>query len=690
MQVARRAPIGLTRNIGIMAHIDAGKTTLTERVLYYTGVSHKIGEVHDGTAQMDWMPQEQERGITITSAATTCFWRDHRINIIDTPGHVDFTIEVERSLRVLDGALAVFDGVAGVEPQSETVWRQADRYRVPRIAFVNKLDRVGANLDRCVEMMRERLGARPVRMQVPVGIEDGFVGVVDLVSQNAIIWDDETLGAEYHEDEIPGELADECAAARDELLEAAADFDEDLMQRYLDGNPGEEDQIRQAIRAGTLEGKLVPVLCGAAFRNKGVQPVLDAVVDYLPAPSDLPPVSGVNPKTEKAERRKPDQKDPFCALAFKVQNDSYAGQLTYFRVYSGQLAVGKAALNASKNRKERLSRLLQMHANKREELSEVGAGDIAAAVGLRWTTTGDTLSDNKHPLLLESIEAPEPVISIAIEPRTLADQEKLTQALERLSAEDPTFVVRLDEETGQTLISGMGELHLEVIVDRLRREFNVEANVGDPRVAFRETATEPAEAVGEVDKQIGAKTHRANVRLRVGPGGRGSGVVFTNEADPLAVPPQVVPAIEESVRGSLESGVLAGYPVVDIVVTLVGGDHHEVDSTELAYKIAASIGLREALRTAKPALLEPIMASQLVIPEEFMGDVVGDMNRRQGKITGMDSRGTTQILDADVPLRQMFGYTTELRTITQGRATYTMQFSHFDAVPDQIAKGIIG
>jgi len=673
-----------------MAHIDAGKTTLTERVLYYTGVSHKIGEVHDGTAQMDWMPQEQERGITITSAATTCFWRDHRINIIDTPGHVDFTIEVERSLRVLDGALAVFDGVAGVEPQSETVWRQADRYRVPRLAFVNKMDRVGANFERCVGMIRERLGANPVRMQLPLFNGDAFVGVIDLLARRAIVWHDESLGAEFHLEDVPAAMAEEVAVAREALTEAAADFDEDLMRRYLESEPVEDDQIRMAIRRGTLENKLVPVLCGAAFRNKGVQPVLDAVVDFLPSPTDLPPVVGTNPESGKEERRKPADSDPFCALAFKLQTDSYAGQLTYFRVYSGKLAAGKAALNASKQRKERLSRLLQMHANKREELEEVTAGDIAAAVGLRWTTTGDTLCDNKSPLLLESIDAPEPVISIAIEPKTLADQEKLTQALERLAVEDPTFVVRIDDETGQTLISGMGELHLEVIVDRLGREFNVVANVGDPRVAFRETATTEAEADGQVDRQIGAKTHRAAIRLRVGPGGRGSGISFVNEVQPSVIPNNFAKAIEESVRGSLDAGVLAGYPVVDIEVALVGGVHHEVDSSELAYKIAASIGLREALRAAKPALLEPIMAVQIVVPEEFMGDVVGDMNRRQGKITGMDSRGTTQILDADVPLRQMFGYTTDLRTITQGRATYTMQFAHFDAVPEQIAKGIIG
>jgi elongation factor G len=690
LELGKRAPLGLTRNIGIMAHIDAGKTTLTERVLYYTGVSHKIGEVHDGTAQMDWMPQEQERGITITSAATTCFWRDHRIQIIDTPGHVDFTIEVERSLRVLDGAVAVFDGVAGVEPQSETVWHQADHYAVPRIAFVNKMDRVGASFEKCVEMIRERLGARPVRLQLPVGIESGFKGVVDLLAGQAIIWHDDVLGAEFHHEPIPEELAEESATAREQLIEIAADFDETLMESYLEGRPMSIEQVRTALRVGTLKNAIVPVLCGAAFRNKGVQPVLDAVVDYLPSPLDLPPVTGTHPHHGKEEHRRPDDSEPFCALAFKVQNDAYAGQLTYFRVYSGSMQAGKAAENTSKGKKERLNRLLQMHANKREELTEVHAGDIAAAVGLRFTTTGDTLCDPKAPLLLERIEAPEPVISVAIEPRTNADQEKLAQSLERLSIEDPTFVVKVDEETGQTLISGMGELHLDVIVDRIRREFGVEANVGDPRVAFRETSTTGAEAEGTVDRQMGTKTHRATVRLRVSPGARGSGIVFRNEAPVDQIPVAGAKAVEESVRGSLGAGVLAGYPVVDVEAILVGGVNHEVDSSELAYKIAASIGLREALRASRPALLEPVMAVQVVIPEDFMGEVVGDLNRRQGKIKGMEARGTMQIVEAEVPLRQMFGYATDLRTVTQGRATHTMQFSHFSAVPDQIAKEIIG
>jgi elongation factor G len=688
--LAKRVPIGLIRNIGIMAHIDAGKTTLTERVLFYTGVSHKMGEVHEGTAQMDWMPQEQERGITITSAATTCYWRGHRINILDTPGHVDFTIEVERSLRVLDGAIAVFDGVAGVEPQSETVWHQADHYGVPRIAFVNKMDRVGANYERCIEMIRDRLGARPVALQIPYGAEDTFVGAIDLIEQKAIVWDDESLGASFEMREIPAQFAAAAAAGREAVIEAAADFDETLMERYVAGEPVAVEDIRRAIRSGTLKGAIVPVLCGAAFRNKGVQPVLDAIIDFLPSPEDLPPVKGTNPDTGKEERRKPSDDEPFTALAFKVQNDAYAGQLTYFRVYSGTLEAGKAAQNVVRNKKERFGRILHMHANKREELKEVCTGEIAAAVGLRFTGTGDTLCEIGHPMLLESIDAPEPVISIAIEPKTQADQEKLTQALAKLVLEDPTFVVQMQEETGQTLIRGMGELHLEIIVDRLRREFNVEANVGDPRVAFRETVAVEAEADGSFAKQIGGKTHQATVKLRIGPGQRGSGVVFGNDAPVEQIPKTSVDWIEESVRGSLGNGVLAGFPVVDLRVTLTGGVNHEVDSTELAYKMAASAGVRDAMRAARPVLLEPIMAVQVIVPEEFMGEVVGDLNRRQGKITGMASRGVVQVLDANVPLRRMFGYTTDLRTVTQGRATYTMQFAHFDIVPEQIAKTIVG
>jgi elongation factor G len=688
--VAKRASIGQTRNIGIMAHIDAGKTTLTERVLYYTGVSYKIGEVHEGTAQMDWMPQEQERGITITSAATTCFWKDHRINIIDTPGHVDFTIEVERSLRVLDGAIAVFDGVAGVEPQSETVWHQADTYRVPRICFVNKMDRVGADYYRCVEMISDRLGARPVKMQLPIGAEDTFAGVVDLIEGRAVFWNDNSLGAEFRFEEIPNGMRDEAMAAREALIDAAADFDEALMEGYLETGSASPEEIRRGIRAGVLQNELVPVFLGSAFKNKGVQPILDAIVDYLPSPTDLPPVVGVHPHTQKEESRKPAYDDPFAALAFKVQNDAYAGQLTYFRVYSGQIEAGKTALNTSKGKRERLNRLLQMHANKREELKIVRAGDIVAAVGLRLTSTGDTLCDDKKPLILERIEAPEPVISIAIEPKTVADQDKLSQALDRIALEDPTFAVKMDEDTGQTLIKGMGELHLEVIVDRLKREFNVEANVGEPRVAFRETITETAQAEGDVDKQIGGKTQRASVTLKVSPGERGSGNVFRSALPSNVIPLECLRAIEDAVLGSTDAGLLAGYSMVDIDIELIHVVHYEVDSSELAYKIAASIGLREALRKAKPALLEPIMDVQVVCPEEFMGEVVGDIQRRQGKIKGMAPRGILQVIDADVCLRQMFEYTTHLRTVTQGRASYTMQFGSFDFVPEQIAKTIIG
>ncbi|MCP4601444.1 MAG: elongation factor G [Proteobacteria bacterium] len=688
--MVKRVLIGQTRNIGIMAHIDAGKTTLTERVLYYTGVSHKIGEVHEGTAQMDWMPQEQERGITITSAATTCFWRDYRINIIDTPGHVDFTMEVERSLRVLDGAVAVFDGVAGVEPQSETVWHQADNYKVPRIAFVNKMDRIGADFDRCFEMIRDRLGARPVQMQLPIGEEDKFIGVVDLIEPRAIIWDNESLGAVFHIKDIPTDLRDKVRDAREALIEAAADFDEELMESYLENASIEPSAIRKAIRRGTLANEIVPVFCGAAFRNKGVQPVLDAVVDYLPSPTDLPPVSGVHPDTEKTESRQPSEKEPFAALAFKVQSDAYAGQVTYFRIYSGSIDAGKTALNASREKRERVGRLLRMHANKREELKGAGAGDIVAAVGLRFTSTGDTLTDPKHPLLLERIHAPVPVISIAIEPKTMADQEKLSQVLERIAHEDPTFIIKTDDETGQTIIKGMGELHLEIIVDRLRRDFSVEANVGDPRVAFRETVTKAKESETNVDKQIGGRVHKVSVVLRVQPGDRGSGIVFKNDTNPAEIPEKFIPAVEESVRGSLDSGVLAGYPIIDIEIIFVKGVHHEVDSSELAYKIAASIGLREALRGANPALLEPVMAVQVVIPEEFMGEVVGDINRRHGKITGMNSRRTVQMVDAFVPLRKMFGYSTDVRTLTQGRANHSMQFAYFDFVPEQVARTIVG
>ncbi len=688
--VTKQPALDMTRNIGIMAHIDAGKTTLTERVLFYTGISHKLGEVHDGTAQMDWMPQEQERGITITSAATACNWRDCRINIIDTPGHVDFTMEVERSLRVLDGTIAVFDGVAGVEPQSETVWHQADKYRVPRICFVNKMDRAGADFCRCVEMISSRLRARPVSMQLPLGRESEFAGVIDLLEQRAIIWDEDSLGTVFRYAEIPPQMQDESAEARDAVLEAAADFDEQLMVAYLEGQAIPVERVKAALRKGTLANAIVPVYCGAAFKNKGVQPVLDGVVDFLPSPLDMPPVVGVQPASGKEVIRRPATTEPFTALAFKVQNDAFAGQLTYIRVYAGQIEAGKKVQNATRDRKERLNKLVRMHANKREELSAVSAGDIAAVVGLKFTATGDTLCAEGVDVVLESIDAPEPVISIAIEPRTSADQEKLTTALERLAFEDPTFVVKVDEDTGQTLISGMGELHLEIVVDRLRREFNVEANVGEPRVAFRETVTTTGTAIGVFEKQMGAQNHRASVPLKVCAGNRGSGIVIHTEGLPVAIPPVCVESIRESVRGALDSGVLAGYPVVDVEVTILRDLQHLVDSTELAYKIAASIALRDALRNASPVLLEPIMGVQVVVPEDFLGDVVGDLNRRSGKINGMGTSGIMQTVDVHVPLRKMFGYTTDLRTLTQGRATHTMQFSHFDAVPQEISKAILG
>ncbi|MBN2528327.1 MAG: elongation factor G [Deltaproteobacteria bacterium] len=688
--MAKKPSIDHTRNIGIMAHIDAGKTTLTERVLFYTGISHKIGEVHEGTAQMDWMPQEQERGITITSAATACLWKDFRINIIDTPGHVDFTMEVERSLRVLDGAIGVFDGVAGVEPQSETVWRQANKYHVPRLAFVNKMDRTGADFERCVKMIRERLGARAVRMQLPYGTESSFKGVIDLLGENLLVWDEESLGSVFSAESIPDDYLGEAAAAREELIEVAADFDEEIMEAYLEGGDIPLEKIKAALRKGVISCSLVPVYCGSAFKNKGVQPVLDAVVDYLPAPVDLPAVRGIHPHTGKEVVRLPSEKEPFSALAFKIQNDSFAGQLTYIRVYSGAFEAGKRVQNVGKKKKERINKLLKMHANKREELSRISAGDIAAVVGLKFTATGDTLCEEGEELLLESIEAPEPVISIAIEPRTAADQDKLSNALQKLAFEDPTFVVKTDEETGQTLIRGMGELHLEIVVDRLRREFNVEANVGEPRVAFRETATMSSKAVGDFEKQIGAATHKASVSLEIRPGKRGEGVVVINDATDSGIPPECIGSIEESVRGALESGVLAGYPVVDVEVIISKDMQHSVDSTELAYKIAASIALRDALRNAKPVLLEPIMNVQVVVPDEFLGDVVGDLNRRQGKINGIENSGMGQLVEVNVPLRQMFGYTTDLRTLTQGRATHTMQFSHFSAVPKEIANAILG
>lgn len=676
------------RNIGIMAHIDAGKTTTTERILYYTGVTYKMGEVHEGTAVMDWMAQEQERGITITSAATTCFWKEHRINIIDTPGHVDFTIEVERALRVLDGAVAVFDAAAGVEPQSETVWRQANKYHVPRIAFMNKMDKIGADFFMSVNSMIERLGANPVPVQIPIGTEEKFRGPIDLVKMRAFYFDDETLGAKFVEDEIPDEYRAQAEEYRDKMLEILADVDEVIMEKYLNGMEISEAEIKAALRKGTVELKITPVLCGSAFKNKGVQLLLDAIVDYLPSPIDIPPVSGKTLDGEDAIRRASDD-EPFSALAFKVMTDPYVGQLTYLRVYSGVLTAGSYVYNSSKNKKERIGRLLKMHANKREEIKEVRAGDIAAAVGLKYTLTGDTLCDESNPIILEAIEFPEPVISIAIEPKTKADQEKLSQALMKLAQEDPSFRVTYDEETGQTLISGMGELHLEIIVDRLVREFNVGANVGKPQVAYRETIKSPAKAEGKFIRQTGGRGQYGHVLLEIEPLGKGKGFEFVNKIVGGVIPKEYIPAVEKGIVEAMESGVVAGYPVVDVRATLYDGSYHEVDSSEMAFKIAGSMAFKEAAKKALPVLLEPIMAVEVVTPEEYMGDVIGDLNSRRGKVQSMEKRGNAQVIKALVPLAEMFGYATDLRSKTQGRATYTMQFSHYEEVPKNIAESIV-
>jgi elongation factor G len=687
--MARTVSLEKTRNIGIMAHIDAGKTTTTERILYYTGINYKIGEVHEGTATMDWMVQEQERGITITSAATTCLWRDHRINIIDTPGHVDFTIEVERSLRVLDGAVAVFCSVGGVEPQSETVWRQADKYRVPRLAFVNKMDRVGADFFRVVRMIEERLGARPAIVQLPIGAEDKFVGIVDLVTMKAVVWETESLGAKFHEEEIPPELKAQAEEYREKLLEAVADSDEAILDKYLEGKEITESELRAAVRAATLSLKIVPVLCGTAFRNKGVQPMLDAVVDYLPAPLDIPAVKGVEPGTVKAEERPARDDAPFAALAFKIMTDPFVGTLTFFRVYSGALASGASIYNATKSKRERVGRLLKMHANKREEIKEVYAGDIAAAVGLKTATTGDTLCDEDNPIVLESIDFPDPVISIAIEPKSKADQEKLGLSLQKLATEDPSFKVRTDEETGQTIISGMGELHLEIIVDRLLREFNVGANVGKPQVAYKETVRKIVEQQGRFIRQTGGRGQYGDVWIKLEPQPAGQGFEFVDAVKGGSIPREYIPAVEKGVKEATENGALAGYPMVDVKVTLFDGSYHDVDSSEIAFKIAGSMAFKEAARKANPVLLEPIMSVEVVVPEDFMGDVIGDISSRRGKVLGMDTRPAAQAIDARVPLAQMFGYATDLRSMTQGRATYTMQFSHYEPVPAAVAEGII-
>ena len=672
-----------------MAHIDAGKTTTTERILYYTGINYKIGEVHEGTATMDWMVQEQERGITITSAATTCFWRDHRVNIIDTPGHVDFTIEVERSLRVLDGAVAVFCAVGGVEPQTETVWRQADKYGVPRLAFVNKMDRLGADFFRVVKMIQDRLGARPVVMQLPIGAEDKFSGVVDLVTMKAVIWEDESLGAKFHEEKIPADLREQAEEYREKLLEAAADGDETVMEKYLEGKEISEAELRKGIRGATLALKIVPVVCGTAFRNKGVQPMLDAVVDYLPSPVDIPPIKGVEPGTDKVEERPANDDAPFSALAFKIMTDPFVGTLSFFRVYSGSLASGASIYNSTKSKRERVGRLLKMHANKREEIKEVYAGDIAAAVGLKTATTGDTLCDEDEPIVLESIDFPEPVISIAIEPKSKADQERLGLSLQKLATEDPSFKVRTDEETGQTIISGMGELHLEIIVDRLLREFSVGANVGKPQVAYRETVRKLVEQQGKFIRQTGGRGQYGDVWIKLEPNKAGGGFEFVDAVKGGSIPREYIPAVEKGVKEATENGVIAGYPMVDVKVTLFDGSYHDVDSSEIAFKIAGSMAFKQAARKASPVLLEPIMSVEVVVPEDFMGDVIGDLSSRRGKVLGMDTRAAAQAIDARVPLAQMFGYSTDLRSMSQGRATYTMQFSHYEPVPAAVAEGII-
>ena len=685
--MARTKPLERIRNIGIMAHIDAGKTTTTERVLFYTGVNYKIGEVHEGTATMDWMEQEQERGITITSAATTCEWDDHRINIIDTPGHVDFTMEVERSLRVLDGAVAVFDSVAGVEPQSETVWRQADRYNVPRIAFVNKMDRIGANFERCVQMMHDRLKARALPIHLPVGSEENYRGLVDVIRGRALIWDEESLGAKFHEEPVPDDMADATALAREELVEAVAEHDELLLEKYLEGREISEDEIRAALRAATLLGAVVPVLCGSAFKNKGVQPLLDAVVQYLPSPLDKTAIEGVDERGNPAVRKSSDD-DPFAALAFKIMNDPFVGSLTFIRVYSGVLEAGSHVYNATQQRRERIGRILKMHANKREEIKEIRAGDIAAVVGLKSSRTGDTLCFEDRAVVLESMDFPDPVIDIAIEPKTKSDQEKLGIGLSKLAFEDPSLRVRTDRETGQTIIAGMGELHLEIIVDRLMREFKVEANVGAPQVAFRETVRKTVEQEHKFARQTGGRGQYGHVFLRLEPLPPGTGFEFVDEIKGGTVPREYIPAVEKGVREALDSGVLAGYPVVDIRVALTDGSYHEVDSSEMAFKIAASIGFKEAARRAQPVLLEPIMAVEVVVPEEYMGDVIGNLSSRRGRVQGMEPRGGAQVVRAEVPLKEMFGYATELRSMTQGRASYTMQFAHYDQAPQAISEEI--
>ncbi|MGD8381405.1 MAG: elongation factor G [Syntrophobacterales bacterium] len=685
--MSRQVPLNMVRNIGIMAHIDAGKTTTTERILYYTGVSYKMGEVHEGTAVMDWMEQEQERGITITSAATTCFWRDHRINIIDTPGHVDFTMEVERSLRVLDGAVAIFCAVGGVEPQSETVWRQADRYGVPRIAFINKMDRMGADFQRCLEMMRERLGASAVAVQIPLGEEQDFRGVIDLISMKAVVWEESTLGAGYQLVDVPEEVQDEAEEYRQLLVEAVAEADENLLEKYLEGHTISNDEIETALRRATVELQLVPVLCGAAFKNKGVQLLLDGIVKYLPSPSDVEAISGITSQGE-VETSAADDDAPFAALAFKLMNDPFVGHVTFLRVYSGHLKSGIQVLNSTKNVREKIGRLMKMHANKREEIKEVYAGDIVAALGLRNTATGDTLCDPARPIVLEAMEIPAPVISIAIEPKSKEDQEKLGMSLAKIAAEDPTFVVKVEKETSETIISGMGELHLEIIVDRLLREFKVNANVGKPQVAYRETITSKVRVEGRFVRQSGGRGQFGHVWLELEPNERGAGFEFEDRIVGGVVPKEYIRSVERGVKEALEQGALAGYPLVDIQVRLVDGSYHEVDSSDIAFAIAGSMAVKSGVKDASPILLEPIMAVEVVVPEEYIGEVVGDVNGRRGRIMRMETLTNVQVIESRVPLAEMFGYATDLRSVTQGRATFHMQFSHYEPVPFSISEEV--
>jgi elongation factor G len=685
----RQISLDKYRNIGIMAHIDAGKTTLTERILFYTGRIHRVGEVHEGAATMDWMEQERERGITITSAATTCAWRDHRINIIDTPGHVDFTVEVERSLRVLDGAVAVFCAVGGVEPQSETVWRQADKYNVPRIAFVNKMDRVGADFDNVTRMMRERLGAKPVPTQLPMILAEQFQGVIDLVEMKAITYDEQSQGTAFEIHEIPRDLAKQADEARFHLLETVAEYDEQLLDDYLHEKPYTAEDLRRALRSGTLQGKITPVLCGSAFKNKGVQRLLDAVVDYLPAPVDMPPIEGQELKTFAHVTRKPADDEPFSGLAFKIMTDPYVGKLTFFRVYSGTVKTGDSVVNAFTGRTERIGRLVQMHANKREEISEVYAGDIAAGIGFKKVTTGNTLCDPEYPIALEAMHFPEPVVDVAIEPKSKVDEEKLANALQRLAEEDPTFRVRTDEETAQTVISGMGELHLEILVDRMMREFNVQANVGKPQVAYKETISIPAEQRHRFVRQTGGKGMFADVTLKVEPQEPGKGFAFESEITGGSIPKEFIPAIEKGVEEAMRNGILAGYPVVDVKITVLDGSYHEVDSSEMAFKIAGSMAFKEACQKAKPRLLEPIFDVEVVVPEEYMGDIIGDLSSRRGRIGGMFTRSDARVIAASVPLAEMFGYATRMRSISQGRAVYSMQFSRYETLPQSVAEEIV-